>query len=306
MFRCLELAQNGARREAAPQPPRVARRTLCALAVTGAAILFAAPDLAVESLALHQFEDGPLLPASYQFLPGETAHFSCRLKGFQAAKTGEDEQSVKLSWSLEVFDPAGIPLEKPQSGRIESRLLPEDKNWVPKFLAEFMIPPFAPSGSYRVAVRAKDEVGGGELQAALTLQVRGREVEPSSTLVARNFRFLSGEDDAAPLPEPVYHPGEMLWARFDITGYQFGAGHRFSVDYGLRVESAEGKQLFAQPEAAAESHESFYPQRYVPGALSLSLDNNVPAEAYTLVVTIHDKIGNQTWEQRQAFQVRPR
>jgi hypothetical protein len=104
----------------------------------------------------------------------------------------------------------------------------------------------------------------------------------------------------------VYHAGEMLWARFDITGYQLDANHRFSVAYGLRVESAEGKPLFAQPEAAAESHESFYPQRYVPGTLSLSLDNNVPAAAYTLVVTIHDKIGNQMWEQRQAFQVRPR
>ena len=277
-----------------------------ALALTGAAMLFAAPELAVERLALHQFEDGPLLPASYQFLPGETAHFSGRLKGFQAAKSGEDEQSVKLSWSLEVFDPAGIPLEKPQSGRIEGRLLPEDKNYTPKFLAEFTIPPFAPSGSYRVDVRAKDEAGGSELHAGLTFQVRGHEVEPSSTLVARNFHFLSGEDDTAALLEPVYHPGEMLWARFDITGYQFGTNHRFSVDYGLSVESAEGKQLFAQPEAAAESHESFYPQRYVPGTLSLSLDNNVPAAAYTLVVTIHDKIGNQSWEQRQAFHVRPR
>src|ERR1700739_1165236 len=93
-----ELAPNGVRREAVPQSPGGARRTLCALAlaVTGASILFAAPDLAVERLALHQFEDGPLLPASYQFLPGETAHFSCRLKGFQTVKTGEDEQSVKL------------------------------------------------------------------------------------------------------------------------------------------------------------------------------------------------------------------
>ena len=52
-----------------------------------------------------------------------------------------------------------------------------------------------------------------------------------------------------------------------------------------------------------DSHESFYPQRYVPGALSLSLDKNVPAATYTLVVTVHDKVGDQTWEERQRFRV---
>jgi hypothetical protein len=96
----------------------------------------------------------------------------------------------------------------------------------------------------------------------------------------------------------------MLWARFDIVGYKFEDNNRYSVDYGLAVEDAAGKRLFAQPEAAAESHDSFYPQRYVPGGLSLNLDKNVAPAMYTLVVTVHDRVGGQIWEERHAFQVR--
>ena len=72
---------------------------------------------------------------------------------------------------------------------------------------------------------------------------------------------------------------------------------------GVAVLNADGKELFAQPEAAAESKESFYPQLRVPGALSLKLDSNVPAATYTLVVTVHDKIGGQTAEYRDTFRV---
>jgi len=276
---------------------------IVALAIAGAAAVSAASALTVERMAMQEFEDGPLLPASYEFLPGEAAHFMCRLGGYQIDKTDEDNQRVKLSWKFEVVDPAGIPLEKPKSGTIEGRVLPEDKNWVPKFLAGFMIPPFAPSGDYKVSVQAKDEVGSGELHADLVFHVRGHDVQPSPTLIVRNFHFQRGETDSLALREPVYRAGDMLWARFDIVGYKLGDNNRYSVDYGLAVEDSAGKRLFAQPEAAAESHESFYPQIVVPGQLSLSLAKNVVPAAYTLVVTVHDKIGNQTWEERREFQV---
>jgi hypothetical protein len=272
-------------------------------ALSAAAILQGAPNLAVERMTLHQFEDGPVLPATYEFLPGETAHFSCRLKGFQVDKTEEENDRVKLSWSAEFLDPAGVPIDKPKSGRIEGRVAPEDKNWLPKFLVEFTVPPFAPSGEYRVSIRAKDEVSSGEIRSDLIFHVRGQDVESSDKLLTRNFRFLRAEDDPVGLRDPVYHPGDMLWARFDIVGYKFGENHKFWVDYGLAVLNAEGKQLFAQPEAAADSHEPFYPQRYVPGALSLSLDKNVSAGSYFLVVTVHDKVGEQSWEERESFRV---
>ena len=93
---------------------------ILAFALAGAAVVSAASALRVERMAMQEFEDGPLLTASYEFLPGEAAHFMCRLSGFQIDKTNEDNQRVKLSWNLEVFDPKGIPLEKPKSGTIEA------------------------------------------------------------------------------------------------------------------------------------------------------------------------------------------
>jgi len=187
------------------------------------------------------------------------------------------------------------------NGRIAEPVSSQDKNWFPKFVHSFIVPPFAPGGTYHIKVTAKDEVGGSELNSALDFQVRGHAVEPSPTLTARNFHFVRGETDGPPLDPALYHPGERLWARFDMTGYKYADRNRYSVEYGLAILRESGEQVFAQPAAAADSSESFYPQRYVPGALSLSLAPEVPEGTYTLLVTIADKIGGQTAEVRGAF-----
>src|SRR6266851_3346951 len=143
--------------------------------------------IAIDRMALHQFEDGPVLAPSHIFIPGETIFFSCRLSGYQMATTGDEQRSVKLAWQIQVSDPAGVALERPSAGRIEEPVLPQDKNWLPKFLHDFVIPPYAVGGAYRIAVKVTDEVGGAEIMAHLDVQVRGLEVEPSDTLAARNL-----------------------------------------------------------------------------------------------------------------------
>ena len=278
---------------------RVAR-SMMFLAV--AAGLCAQPKLAFDRVALHQFEDGPVLAATYEFVPGETAYFSCRISGYALAKS-DDQQRVKLSWSMRMLDPSGVPLEKDKSGKIEDTVLPQDKDWKPKFLASFIIPGFLPTGTYHIPVKVKDEVAGSEISMDLPFRVRGHDVQPSDALVARNFQFLRSEEDRVPMRDAVYHPGEMLWARFDIAGYKLGENNHFSVSYGLAILNAQGEQLFAQPDAAADEKDSFYPQRYVPGVLSLSLNASVAKAPYTLVVTIHDKVGNQSYEMKQPFRV---
>jgi hypothetical protein len=166
-----------------------------------------------------------------------------------------------------------------------------------------MVPAFAPSGTYHIPVKVHDEVAGTEATVELEFRVRGHEVEPSDKLIARNFELLRSEEDKVPFDPAIYHPGDTLWARFDITGFQFGEKNRFSVDYGLAIVNAAGEQMFAQLVAAEDSSESFYPQRYVPGVLSLNLDKNVPQGSYTLVVIVHDKVGNQKMETRAKFRV---
>ena len=202
------------------------------------------------------------------------------------------------------MDPGGLAVEPPKSGRLDESLRAQDKDWVPKFVVSFLLPSYIPGGIYHIPIAVKDEIAGSEVSGYLELHVRAESIEPSASFVIRKFRFLRNETDAAALQEPVtYRPGATLWARFEMAGYKFEPNNKFSVDYGLAVLNAEGKELFAQPEAAAESKESFYPQLRVPGALSLHLDPNVPAGSYTLVVTVRDQIGRQIAEQRETFRV---
>jgi len=281
----------------------VVRLWIALLPLLTAGALPAASKLAFERLALHQYEDGPLLPASHEFLPGETIWFSGRIAGFESQPAG-DNRNVKLSWQVRIVDPGGVAVEPPKSGRLDESLRAQDKDWVPKFVVSFLLPSFVPGGNYHIPVTVKDELAGSEISGDLEFHVRAESLEPSASFVIRNFRFLRNENDAAALQPPVvYRPGATLWARFEMAGYKLAANNKFSVNYGLAVLNAEGKELFAQPDAAAESKESFYPQLRVPGALSLHLDPNVPAAAYTLVVTVRDQIGQQLAEQRETFRV---
>jgi hypothetical protein len=281
---------------------RLAAARYLFVALLSALPLCAQPKLAIERIALHQFEDGPILALNHEFVPGETIELSCRLAGFHIEKKDE-KQYVKLAWQVSAVDASGVLLEKEVSGRIDETVLPQDKNWIPKFLATFIVPSFAPTGVYRISVKVKDEFSGMEATSELPFHVRGHDVAQSETLVANNVQFLRGENDQMPMRSVVYHPGETLWARFDISGYKFGPNNLFEVNYGLAVLNGEGVQLFAEPEAASESNHSFYPQRYVPGVLSLHLDPNVPKGPYTLVITVGDKIGGQKYESRQRFEV---
>jgi len=267
-----------------------------------AANLAGQPKLTVSTATLHQYEDGPVLAPSYEFLPGETVWFTGRLSGFKIETNKDEDRFVKLTWDFQVTDPNGVLLDKPRSGRIEDQVLPEDKNWQPKFLASFQIPPFAIGGVYKIQATVKDELAGTQTVRTVEFPVKAPVFRPADTLVVRNFRFLA-QEDGEPLRPAVYHPGSMLWARFEIAGHKLGENNHFDVSYGLAVLGSDGRQLFAQPDAAGEAKESFYPQRWIPGVLSLSLDPNVSKATYTLVVTVRDKLANETTELRENFQV---
>lgn len=259
----------------------------------------AAGPLAIVSTAVEQSEGGSPLPESFEHIPGEVLFFSFQIQGYQVSA----DQKIKLRYKLEAFDPAGVRIMPAAEGPIEAELAPQDKEWKPKVRRDIAIPPLGPSGKYRIAVEVTDELSKTSASKDVTVLVRGREVPPSDTLVIRNFRFYGSEEASEPLPKAAYRPGEAVWARFDITGYKFGPGNKVDVSYGIAVLNADGKQLWAQPEAAVERSESFYPKAYVPGSMSLSLQPNIRPGPYTLAVTVRDAIGSQTFEAKETFTV---
>lgn len=288
------------------------RAALVSVLGIAAALSVAAAELAIQRLALHDYEDGPLIPPGYEYLPGETVWFSARLTGYAREAVDKDQalDRVRLSWQIRPADPDGVLLTPPLRGLIEEILRPEDKAWNPKFTASFEVPQYAPRGVYRVPVIVRDEIARREVTGQIEFRVRGQEPPPpNAAFGVRNFRFLAREEDRFPLRPPVYPRGAAVFARFDIIGYALEGNNRFAVEYGLEVHSApnaEGafRRLLSQPAAAAETGESFYPQRWVPAGFGFQLDPDIPVGTYTVVLSLRDKLSGAMAEFRDTFQVR--
>lgn len=264
-------------------------------------LLWPAPvkKVVIASAALHQFEDGPPLAPSHQFVPGETVFFGFQVGGYQA----DDERKIHIEYTLEAQDSAGVPLVAPVKGAIETTLSDEDKNWLPKERQSVLLPSFIEPGVYRLILRLKDVLNGSQATGTYEFRVRGRGVAPSDTLVVRNMRFLREETDQTPLAVIAYRPGDSVWARFEITGYKFAEGNRIDVGYGVSVLRPSGEVLYTEPNAARETYQSFYPRRYVPGVISLHLTPDISPGEYTIVLKVHDTIGSQDYETKSRFRI---
>lgn len=279
---------------------------LMCLSLTAAAGCLAAPaekTLAIVRPLLSQMEDGAPVSSGYEFLPGETIHFSCQIEGYQRIEEKYDVKKMLLTYQVEARDARGVLLQPLQEGKEGGTVSAEDKNWMPKIRESIVIPPLAESGEYQILVKVKDEIGQAAAEARTTFTVKGRDVAPSDTLVVRNFRFLRAEEDGKALQVAAYRPGDPVWARFDMTGYKLGDANQFDIEYGLQVLLADGSVVYSQPQAAAGKEQTFYPQRYQPGVLNLNLAKDQQPGEYTIVVTVRDNLGKQTYETRQKFAV---
>ena len=287
------------------------RRLLLAVGLLAASTALAA-DLSFQRLSLHDYEDGPLIQPGYEYLPGETVWFSARMAGY--SRQPEDAESqldhARLTWQMRPADASGTLIIPPMRGVIDETLRPEDKDWTPKFIANFQVPEYAPRGVYKIPVIVRDEISRAEVSGQIEFRVRAEEAPPKDAAFGlRDFRFLAKEDDRFPLKPAVFRQGTGLFARFEIVGYKLEGNNHFSVEYGLAIlgpPSAEGeaKPLFTQATAAAEAGESFYPQRWIPAGFGLNLEKDVPIGQHTLVLTLRDKLSGATQEFRETFEVR--
>lgn len=277
-------------------------KVLLAVVLVAPLALRAAPadkKLAIVATAFAQIDDGPASAHDDQFVPGETLFFRCQVEGYKKSENNE----IQLAYQVEAADARGVTLLLPEKGVVKTTLSPEDKNWMPKIRYTVVIPPLAETGEYHVTVTVKDELAGSSAETRATFLVHGREVAPSDTLAVRNFRFYRGENDDKALEVPAYRPGDSLWARFDMTGYKIGDKNLFDIGYGLVVLRADGSVAYSQREAANSKEAPFYPQRYQPGELSLNMPNDIAKGEYTIVLTVHDNLGQQTCETREKFSI---
>jgi len=278
-------------------------RTLCAIPLILAAASAAEEPktrLAITDTNLHQYEDGPSLQSNHYFVTGELVFVSALFGGYH--KTDTDPQRIRLSYEIDAFDPEGVKVVATHSGKIDTQLAPQDKNWQPKVRHSFAIPPLADPGTYKLKISLKDELNSATASREITFSVRGHKVEPSATLIVRNFRFLRAEQDTNPVTSAAYRPGDPIWARFDITGYKLGDANRYSVAYGLEVFRG-GESMYQEPLAAEKTEESFYRNRYMPGVININPTPDIAKGDYTILLRIEDRLGGQKYESRHVFHI---
>lgn len=253
--------------------------------------------LEIINASFSQMEDGTPLRGAVDFAGGERLFFRAQLSGFQPAK-----EHISLTWAVQAVDDHGVPLAKPATQNIEADLTPEDKEWKPILRYEFELPHTALCQGCQIKVTATDGNSKQKAEKLFPFSVRSAGIEPSDTLVIRNFRFLRGEEDTKALETPAYRPGDQLWARFEMVGFKYGPENRIAVEYGLQVFRPSGKLLYEEPKAASAEETSFYPKRFVPGVLNLRLQG-LPAGEYPITVKVKDLIGKQEFEAKFPFRV---
>jgi hypothetical protein len=263
------------------------------------ALLGAAPALEIVSPILSQMDGGAPDPPGFEHMAGEVVFFSCRVAGYSKS---QDEQ-VQLRYSVQAFDPQGIPLDEVYKNEMKVEWSPRDKNWQPKIATSLELPPLAPPGKYKILVKVEDVQAKANADLAFPFQVRGHSVEPSDTLVVRNFRFFRDEEGTRPAEKGVYKPGEGVWAKFDVAGFKYGEKNKVDVSYVTTVVAPSGKVLWTQPEPATERSQSFYPKHYVPASMGISLTPTIRPGEYTIAVTVKDAIGGQNCEAKYTFTV---
>lgn len=251
---------------------------------------------------LHEGDDGPPIVAGYRYVAGDLVFFSFQVSGYKKLGAEPDEK-VDVAYEMNVRDSKGVLLDPPNVGSVGTGVSHEDKDWLPKVRYQFPIPSLADPGEYKISLKLWDRFAKTETSLDVPFQVTGRVVEPSDTLVVRNFRFLRTEEDKNPLAVAAYRPGDTVWARFDMTGYKFGPQNQFAIEYDVAVALADGTVTYSQPHAAEEKTKTFYPQRYTPGIVSLNVPPDLKKGEYIMIVTVRDTQGGQTADARQKFTV---
>ncbi len=266
----------------------------------------AEPDssLAIINGGVAQSEDAPFVPPDYQFLPGDSVYFTFQIAGFSVA-TNETENVRRISLSYEITpqDANGVALAPSNSGVVKVELNPEDKNWMPRRRASFLLPASVAKGEFRMHVAVRDLLGKDETSKDFPFRIGGVTVQPSGALGVQNFRFLRQQNDREPLAVPAFSPGDTIYTNFEIVGFKIGPQNHYRVVYDLSVLRPNGTPFLQQPQAAEYDKSTFYPAQFLPVNFSITTSRDAARGDYVIVLTVRDLVGNQTCQTREAFSI---
>lgn len=261
-------------------------------------------SLAIVDAGVQQSDDAPFVPRDYRFLPGDYLYFTFEIGGFGIRSEDRDEvHKIALTYDVTPEDANGVALAAASSGVIQTELSPEDKHWMPKRRAFFLIPSFVSAGEYRMHVHVKDMVSNSETAQDFPFRIGGIAIQPSTSITVQNFQFFRNENGGEALEIPAYSPGDTVYARFDMAGFKIDSQNLYHLSYGLTVLRPDGTLFIEQPKAAELQSSSFYPAQYLPGVLNLKTSSGASRGEYVIVLTVHDLLGNTTFQMKRAFSI---
>lgn len=258
--------------------------------------------LAIVQAGVQSSEDEPFVRANYEFLPGEYLYFTFTISGYGTEKT-EEIMRLHLEYVVELQDSNGVPLAPPQSGSIQDELHPQDSDWVPKRRMSFQLPSQVAAGTFTVQLTVHDLVAKVERKKKFAFRIGGRKLQPTDALDVQNFHFYRTENETEPLELAAFRPGDTIWARYDIVGFKTDDKHAYKVNYALTVYRPDGTIFLSAPKAGEQSSADFYAAQFIPGVLSLTTTADTPHAEYTIVLTVQDEIGKQTFEHKYPFRL---
>jgi hypothetical protein len=259
--------------------------------------LVAAPAFGIVKPVIAQSDGGDALPAGFKHVAGETMFFTCNIAGF--AKSSD--QKINLTYSVQAFDPKGVPVAEIYKGESKDEISPEDKDWLPKIETQIVLPDILPAGNYKIVIKVDDLTAKTSADLTVPFQVTGREITASAALTAKNFRWYHNEEDDKALSQAIYHAGENMFMKFDILGYKYGENNKVDVSYVASLVLENGKVIWTQPDPATEQSEAYYPKPYVEGEFGISLNKDFKPGTYTMAVAVKDAIGKQSFQGKFQF-----
>lgn len=259
--------------------------------------VIAAPALSIVRPVIAQSDGGDPVPATFKHTEGETIFFSCNISGF----TKSPEEQINLTYSVQAFDPKGVPVAEIYKGEAKEEVGPEDKDWLPKIETQIVLPDLLRPGTYKIVVKAEDLLAKTSTDLTLPFEIGGQDVTPTPTLTAKDFRWYHNEDDTRPMSQAIYRAGDNMFMKFEITGFKYGENNKVDVSYIPSLVLENGKTIWSQPDAATEQSESFYPRPYITGEFGISLNKDFKPGTYTMAVAVKDNIGKQTYQGKFQF-----
>lgn len=265
----------------------------------------AGQTLAIVNAGVESAEDAPFVAPDYVFNPGDFLYLTFEISGYKA--TGSDDNGAKnisLTYTAQPFDGNGVALADAVRGEIDQEVGQEDKNWLPKRRASFLLPSYLARGTGLVKVTVDDKNAKLATTKNLPFNISGAEIKPGGGLQVQSFRFERSAQDGPGLEIAAYRPGDTIWARFNMTGFKTGDGNSVHLTYGVTVFRPNGAMLFEQKPAAQENVAGeFYPPQFMPGVLSVTTTKDLNPGEYRLTIHVNDLVGKQTTDFEQGFRI---